>query len=383
MRICVIDPFAGLAGDMLLAALIDAGADETAVRAAIASSGLTGWDLQFVRTTSHGITAARARIEVSDHATARPASELIAMARRVRPAAVAARAVKAIEAIATVEARLHGEAPEHVHLHELGGHDSLIDIIGVLAALHCLDVSTVHCLPVPFGNGKVRTAHGILPVPAPATAELLRGAVVTGSDLPGEAVTPTAAALLAAVDASFATAPAMRLLATGHGAGTRKLADRPNIAVVHVGETAAVDSQELVVLETNLDDVTGELLGHAIGELLADGALDVWASPAVMKKGRPAHVLHVLARPGDADRLGARMLVETGSLGLRRHAVRRTALDRAFETVHVLGQPVRRKRGPHGAKPEYEDVARAARVLGLPLRAVSSLAANEEPGGDQ
>ena len=133
-------------------------------------------------------------------------------------------------------------------------------------------------------------------------------------------------------------------------------------------------------METNLDDVTCELLGHTIAELLADGALDVWASPAVMKKGRPAHVLHVLARPGDADRLGTRMLVETGSLGLRRHAVHRTALDRAFETVHVMGQPVRRKRGPHGAKPEYEDVARAARVLGLPLRAVSSLDAAEELG---
>jgi uncharacterized protein (TIGR00299 family) protein len=382
MKVCVIDPFAGLAGDMLLAALIDAGAAETAVHEAIASSGLTGWDLRVVPTSSHGITAARLRIEVSDRATARPASELIAMARRVRPAAVAERAVRAIQAIVAVEARLHGEDPEHVHLHELGGHDSLIDIIGVLAALHSLEVSTVHCLPLPVGNGTVRTAHGTLPVPAPATAELLRGAMITGSDLPGEAVTPTAAALLAAIDASYATAPAMRLLATGRGAGTRKLADRPNIAVVHLGETTAAESHDLVVLETNLDDVTGELLGHTIGELLADGALDVWASPAVMKKGRPAHVLHVLARPGDADRLGDRMLAETGSLGLRRHTVNRTALDRAWETVHVMGHPVRRKRGPHGAKPEYEDVARAARELGLPLRTVSSLAA-EQQGEDQ
>jgi uncharacterized protein (TIGR00299 family) protein len=380
VKICVIDPFTGLAGDMLLAALIDAGAPEADIRATIAGSGISGWDLRTVPMRTHGLTTARVRIEVSDPVTARSAAELVAMVGAVRPAAVAERAVTAIQAIAEVEARLHGEDPEKVHLHELGGHDTVIDVVGVLAALHFLDVSTVYCKPLPLGTGTVQTAHGLLPVPAPATAELLRGARVTGSDLPGETVTPTAAALLVATGARFDPAPVATLLATGYGAGTRQLRDRPNMAVVHLCETATSDDQELIMLETNLDDVTGELLGHVIAELLTAGALDAWAVPAVMKKGRPAHVLHAIAEPRLAGELATRMLAETGSLGLRRYPVRRTALERVFETVTVLGEPVRRKRGPHGVKPEYEDVARAARTLRMPLRAVAALAAAQEPG---
>lgn len=377
MRICVIDPFTGLAGDMLLAALIDAGAPEADVRAAIASSGITGWELRVTSVLTHGLTAARASVDVSDTATVRSAAELVVMAESVRPAAVAERAVTAIRAIADVEARLHGVGPDEVHLHELGGHDTIVDIVGVLAALHFLNVSTVYSKPLPLGVGTVKTAHGTLPVPAPATARLLRGATVVDTGLPGETVTPTAAALLMATGAVFEPAPPATLLATGYGAGTRRLADRPNMAVVHLCETATLDDRELIILETNLDDVTGELLGHVIGELLAAGALDAWAVPAVMKKGRPAHVLHALAEPGRADDLATRMLAETGSLGLRRYPVRRTAVDRVFETVTVLGEPVRRKRGPHGVKPEYEDVARAARTLGMPMRAVAALAAQE------
>ncbi|GAB2808061.1 nickel pincer cofactor biosynthesis protein LarC [Lentzea nigeriaca] len=377
-RVCVISPFTGLAGDMLLAALVDAGAPLDAIRAAVADTGLTGWDLTVTQVLTHGITARRAAVSVSDDATSRKAKELIAMAGRVRDRAVADVATKALRVIAEVEGRLHGEEPDEVHLHELGGHDTLVDVVGVAAALRALGVSTVHCEPLPLGTGEVRTAHGILPCPAPATAALLEGAVVTGTSVRGETVTPTAAALLRALDVDYGPPPPMRLAATGYGAGTRTLADRPNVAVVRLGEVETARVRDLVLLETNLDDVSGEVLGYVVGHLLDRGALDSWITPAVMKKGRPAHVLHALVTPETADEIEGLMFAETGTLGVRRSEVRRTAAARTTDVVHVHGMPVRRKHGPHHGKPEFDDAVAVARQTGLPLRTVLALAAQEE-----
>ena len=375
-RVCVISPFTGLAGDMLLAALVDAGAPLDAIRAAVADTGLTDWDLTVTEVLTHGLTGSQAVVKVSDDATSRKAAELIAMADRVRDRAVADTAVAALRAIAEAEGRLHGEDPDEVHLHELGGHDTLVDIVGVAAALHALDVRTVHCEPLPLGTGSVRTAHGVLPCPAPATLALLNGAVVTGSTLPGETVTPTAAALLRALSADYGPPPPMRLCATGYGAGTRTLADRPNVAVVRLGDRESADVRDLVVLETNLDDITGEVLGYVVGHLIDSGALDSWITPAVMKKGRPAHVLHALATPETADEIEQLILAETATLGVRRTTVRRTAAPRDTDVVHVHGMPVRRKHGPVQGKPEYDDAVAVARRTGLPLRVVLAMAAD-------
>ncbi|MGW6932969.1 nickel pincer cofactor biosynthesis protein LarC [Lentzea sp. NPDC054927] len=377
-RVCVISPFTGLAGDMLLAALVDAGAPLEAVRVAVTDTGLTGWDLAVTRVVTHGLTAGRAEVSVSDDATSRKAGELIEMAGRVRDRAVADVAIRALRAIAEVEGRLHGEDPDEVHLHELGGHDTLVDVVGVAAAVHALGIRTVHCEPLPLGSGTVRTAHGTLPCPAPATAKLLNGAMVTGTSLRGETVTPTAAALLRALDADYRLPPLMRLCATGYGAGTRMLSDRPNVAVVRIGEVETSNTRDLVVLETNLDDVTGEVLGYVVAHLLDRGALDSWITPAVMKKGRPAHVLHALVAPEVADEIERLILAETGSLGVRRTTVRRTAADRTTDVVHVHGMPVRRKHGPHHGKPEYDDAIAVARQTGLPLRTVLAMAAEPE-----
>lgn len=374
-RVCAISPFTGLAGDMLLAALVDAGAPLDAIRAAVSDTGLTGWDLTVTSVLTHGLTGLRAVVSVTDHATSRKAGELIDMAGRVRQRSVADTAVAALRAIAEVEGRLHGEDPDQVHLHELGGHDTLVDIVGVAAALHALDVRAVHCEALPIGVGSVQTAHGLLPCPAPATSALLRGARVVGTTLSGETVTPTAAALLHAVRADYGPAPEMRMSATGYGVGARTLPDRPNMAVVRLGDREPTDVRDLVVVETNIDDVTGEILGHLIAELLDAGALDSWITPAIMKKGRPAHVLHALAAPEVADDIERRILVETGSLGVRRTTVRRTALPRTTDTVLVHGMAVRRKHGPHHSKVEYDDAVAVARHTGLPLRAVLVLAA--------
>ncbi|GGL21531.1 UPF0272 protein [Sphaerisporangium melleum] len=357
-----LNPFTGLAGDMLLAALLDAGADLEAVRRAVALTGLTGWRLSAERVRTGPLSALRVRIDVQDDATERPAATLIEMAFRTGlPVAGAA-----LTAIAEVEGALHGVPAAEVHLHELGGHDTLIDIVGCAAALRDLGVTRVHCAPLPLGEGTVRTRHGVLPVPAPATLALLRGARVRGG-ASGEAVTPTAAALLRAAGAVYGEAPEMTLRATGYGAGTRELPDRPNVAVAMLG-TPAAGHETQIVLSTNLDDVTGEVLGHVLGRLLAAGAADAWVTPAVMKKGRPAHVLHVLAPAERADALQEVVFAETGSLGLRRGTVEKVALPRHFETVELYGQDVRMKRGPWGVKPEHDDLVRVAEVTGRPLR---------------
>ena len=380
--ICWLNPVTGLAGDMLLGALLDAGAPLAAVRDAISATGLTGWELTSEPVTSHGLSATRVHVHVQDPATERKAADLITLASCARPQPVADLAVRALTAIAETEARLHAASPAEVHLHELGGHDTLIDIVGTAAALHVLGVNAVHSSPLPLGTGHVRTRHGILPCPAPATLVLLEGAAVTGSDLAGETVTPTAAALLRAAGARYDPPPAMTLARTGYGAGTRQLPDRPNVAVATLGTAvtqgtaaAAVGTEAVEVLETNLDDVTGEALGYVMTAALAAGALDAWVTPAVMKKSRPAHVLHVLTRPEGTQALQELIFTETGTLGIRRATVIRTPLPRHTTTLDLDGVPVRIKHGPHGAKPEHDDLAAAAARLGIPLRAAAERAA--------
>lgn len=383
--ICWINPFTGLAGDMLLGALIDAGAPLDRIRAAVAATGLTGWELSAERVTDHGLAAVRARVTVSDTVTERLAAELIHMVSRATPEPVAALAVAAVTAVAEVEGRLHDADAATVHLHELGGHDTVVDIVGTAAALHALGVTDVVCSPLPLGRGRVDSAHGVLPCPAPATLALLTSAAVTGSDLPGETVTPTGAALLRACGATYGPVPAMTLGRTGYGAGTRRLPDRANIVSVTLGDPlVGTRDEEVVVLETNLDDVTGETLGHTISRAMESGALDAWTTPAVMKKGRPAHILHVLTTAESEPRLRELVFAETGTLGIRRTTANRTTQTRVFTSVDVDGHPVRIKHGAHGAKPEHDDLASAAARLGLPLRAVAAraLRLNDEQSHD-
>lgn len=362
-----LNPFSGISGDMLLGALLDLGAPLDGVRAAVARTGLDGWRLDASRVTRAGVGATRAVVTVTDTATERRAAELLAHIERAE-SALAARAVRAI---ADVEAGIHGTDPADVHLHEIGGLDTVVDTVGVAAALRLLDVTEVHCGPVALGAGTVETRHGTLPVPAPATAALLAGAgapVTCGGA--GETVTPTGAALLVAAEARFGPVPAMTLHGVGYGAGGRDPADRANVLQALLGAPAA-EVGSRVHLETNVDDVTGEVLGHVIGCLLDAGAVDAWVAPIVMKKGRPAHTVHVLVAPEHAAGCERILLSETGSLGLRRSVVDRVTLPRHTTTVDVDGHAIRVKHGPWGAKPEHDDVAAAAAALGLPLREVS------------
>jgi pyridinium-3,5-bisthiocarboxylic acid mononucleotide nickel chelatase len=360
-----LNPLSGISGDMLLGALLDLGAPLDGVREAVTRTGLDGWDLRAERVTRGGIGAIRAVVEVTDTVTERHAAELLA---RVADVPVAARAVREI---AEVEAGIHGIDPARVHLHEIGGLDTVVDTVGVAAALDLLGVDEVHCGPLTLGSGTVATRHGMLPVPAPATAALLAraGAPVVGAG-EGETVTPTGAALLAATGARFGPLPAMTLQGVGYGAGGRDPAGRANVLQALLGG-AAGQSERMLLLETNVDDVTGEVLGHLVARLLDAGAADAWLSPIVMKKGRPAHTVHVLVAPERAAGCERIVLAETGSLGLRRTSVDRAALPRHTTTVDVAGHPIRLKHGPWGVKPEHDDVVAAAAALDLPLREVA------------
>jgi pyridinium-3,5-bisthiocarboxylic acid mononucleotide nickel chelatase len=372
-----LNPFSGISGDMLLGSLLDLGAPLDGVRAAVGRTGLAGWELTAERVTRGGLAATRAVVEVTDTATERRAAELLAHVERAGTGIAAA----AVRAVAEVEARIHGTDPAEVHLHEIGGLDTVVDTVGVAAALELLDVTEVHCGPLALGAGTVATRHGVLPVPAPATAALLAaaGAPVVGAGA-GETVTPTGAALLVAAGTRFGPLPVMALRGVGYGAGGRDPAGRANALQALLGEAAGAVSA-MVLLETNVDDVTGEVLGHLVARLLDVGAADAWVSPIVMKKGRPAHTVHVLAAPERAAECERIVLAETGSLGLRRSPVDRAALPRHASTVHVEGHPVRLKHGPWGTKPEHDDVAAAAAALDLPLREVARRAQTSDLSG--
>ncbi|MFC4947303.1 nickel pincer cofactor biosynthesis protein LarC [Pseudonocardia sp. GCM10023141] len=370
-----LNPATGISGDMLLGALLDLGAPLDGVRAAVAATGLTGWGLDVEQVTRGVLRATRAVVTVTDTATERHASQLLEMIALAHPAPVAALAARAVTAIATVEAALHGAPVASVHLHEIGGHDTVVDTVGVAAALHLLGVTEVVCGPLAMGSGTIRTSHGVLPLPAPATAALLAraGATVAPSDIAGETVTPTGIALLLAADARFGPLPAVTVTGAGYGAGGRDVPDRPNVLQALLGERSG-QLQELLLLETNVDDVTGEVLGHLLGLLLTAGAADAWITPIVMKKGRPAHTVHVLVDAAGAAACERIVLAETGTLGIRRTPVQRHALPRETSTVTVGGHEIRLKHGPHGVKPEHDDVAAAAAALDLPLREVAAQA---------
>ena len=376
-RLLYIDAVGGLAGDMLLGALLDAGADEERVAAGL--HALAGVALESERVMRGPIAARHVRI-VSDegphpHRRWAGVRELIDAAGL--PVRAAERAHAVFAALARAEAAVHGIEPEEVHFHEVGALDAIGDVCGIALALESLEIEELTCSPLPLARGMIGSAHGPLPLPAPATLELLRGAPVHGVDGEGELVTPTGAAVVAALAGAFGALPALRLQSIGYGAGTRDLAERPNVVRVLVGvrESAGGANAAAVMIETNLDDLSPELVPDAAERCFAAGALDVWVSAATMKKGRPGVVLAALARPADERAVAETMLRETTALGVRVSPVRRWELERRFVTVEVAGEAVRVKLGmldgeTVNAAPEHDDCRAVARRTGRPVKDV-------------
>jgi uncharacterized protein (TIGR00299 family) protein len=373
--------FSGIAGDMALGALVDAGADLDDVRSICERLPVGGWSLEAEPVLRAGVAATKVHVRAEETSVVRTYGHIAAMIEEARlPDRVRQRALATFEVLAVAEGRLHRRPPEQVHFHEVGSIDAILDIVGSAAALEALDIDEVHASPVANGMGMIRAAHGVLPNPAPAVVELLRGAPTYGVDVPVELTTPTGAALLAASVVGWGPLPAMEVEAVGFGAGTRDMDGRPNVVQVVVGRGAEVSGpgQPVVLLEVNVDDATGEVLAHAISALLEAGAHDAWVTPIVMKKGRPAYSVAALVDPAITAQVAAVLTRETGSLGVRGSTIERWPTVRSMDDVDVAGYPVRVKLSAGRVKVEHDDAARVARRTGLPLREVVSLA--EEAG---
>ena len=385
MAIAWFHCYSGIAGDMELGSLVDAGADPDEVIAMCRRLDLDGWSLEFEPVLRGGIAATKAHVHAAETTVVRTASNILAMIRDAAlPPRVEARAVRTFEALAEVEGRLHRVAPMQVHFHEVGAVDSIIDIVGSCAALDLLDVESVYASPVAVGRGMVRSAHGLIPNPPPAVVALLHDAPTYGIDTTVELTTPTGAALLAASVVEWGPLPAMTIGASGFGAGSRDIDGRVNAVQTIVGAPVAMRErgQPVTLFETNVDDATGETLAHTITALLEAGAHDAWITPALMKKGRPGHVVSVLCDQALSEQIAATLTRETGSFGVRGQRLERWPQARFVDQVDVEGQPIRVKVSPGRAKIEHDDAARAARALQRPLREVVSLAEQAWRGRD-
>lgn len=366
--------FAGVAGDMALGSLVDAGADVDEVRGLLGRLPVAGWELEVEPVLRGGIAGTKVHVHAHEHTVVRTAAHIQGLVAEARlPERVQARAAAVFRALAEAEGALHRRPPEQVHFHEVGGIDAIVDVVGTCAALEVLEVDQIACSPISVGLGMVRAAHGILPNPAPAVVELLAGVPTKGLDLNVELTTPTGAALMAALADDFGPMPPMTVAATGFGAGSRELDGRPNLTQVVLGvaaERPLVEGQPVVLLEANVDDATGEVLAHALGELLAAGAHDAWITPIVMKKGRPAHTVHALVDPALLTQAVDVLARETGTLGVRGTRLERWPAARHHERVVVDDLSVRIKVSPGRAKAEFDDAATVAARTGRPVREV-------------
>ncbi len=383
MKIAILDPFSGISGDMMLGALIDAGLDAAWLRALPARLGLDGVTVRIERVQRAGISCAKVDFDIPPQPHGRHMKEIRAIVERAAlPPRVAARALAAFEAIAEVEGTIHGVSPEKVHLHEVGAVDAILDVVGAVWGVEQLGIGTVYCGAITVGDGSVQAAHGVLPVPAPATLRLLEGHVIRpGPDGAGELVTPTGAALVRVL--SSGPPPASYVPArSGFGAGTRDPHGRPNALRLILAEPASSEAllvEQLVLLSTDIDDMDGESLAAAAEALRAAGALDVVLLPTVMKKGRPGVRVNVLCTGALAGPLENALFTQTSAIGVRRTPVERHALPREERVVQVLGRDVRAKfvmtpAGIFRGKAEYEDLASVAAASGRPLREVQALA---------
>jgi pyridinium-3,5-bisthiocarboxylic acid mononucleotide nickel chelatase len=376
MRVAYIDLVGGASGDMLLSALVDAGAAEDVVRSIPVALQLPDCAVTFERVLRGALSALQANVITPQREDHRHVPDLLAIIDRAAISdQVKQQARSVIGRLAEVEARIHHSPIESVHLHEVGGDDALIDIVGVLAALESLQIERVVVSPVPLARGWTKSLHGALPLPAPATLALLEGVPIRCvDDVEKELVTPTGAVLLKSIAHEFGGFPAMTLGRVGLGAGRREL-PFPNVVRVWLGETSARNdgliAETLTLLETNIDDLNPQVYEHVLQRLLAAGALDVTLTPMQMKKNRPAIQLAVLCQPGDADTLLPLMLTETTTLGVRRSSIERVSLPRSIETVETrfgsIHVKVARWNDLIRAVPEYEDCRRAAEARGVPL----------------
>jgi uncharacterized protein (TIGR00299 family) protein len=377
-----VDASSGASGDMLLGALVGAGVPPEVIGRAVDAVAPEGIELTSGPVTRHGFAATQVLVLAADSSTRRTWPDIRELLEEADlPDGARARALATFQRLAVAEAAVHGISPDEVHFHEVGALDAIADVVGVCAGLDHLGLDELVVSTVAVGAGRVRGAHGEMPVPPPAVADLLRGVssyAGPGGPEVGELCTPTGAALLTANATSYGPQPPMTVTAIGVGAGGRDPASHANVLRVFVGEAAGTGSHGTtgpLLLEANIDDMDPRLWPNVIAALLAAGASDAWLVPIMMKKGRPAHTLTALVSARHADAVRTEFFRQTSTIGLREMAIGKSALERAMRTVEVDGHPVRVKLAVHNglvvnAQPEYDDVSAAAAATGRPAKEV-------------
>jgi pyridinium-3,5-bisthiocarboxylic acid mononucleotide nickel chelatase len=372
MKICYFDAFSGISGDMTVGSLVDAGADPAALEAGLLSLG-TEATYRFEKVKRRGIAATKFHVDGGEAKAHRHLPHILKMIDGTDLPARAKDNAKAVfERLGAAEAEVHGVPIEKVHFHEVGAADSIADIVGACYALELLGVEAVYCSAINVGSGTVNTEHGLLPVPAPATAALLRGFPVYVAGPAKELTTPTGAALGTTLAKEFGPMPAVRVSAVGYGSGGHDFKEQANVLRALIGEmSGATETTRVAVIEANIDDSTPEVLGFALERLMDAGALDVSFAPVYMKKNRPGTLVRVVARPEDRERLGAELMKQTSTLGLRMWDAERRVQARRLVEVETRHGTIRVKVADSGAfAPEYEDCRKAARATGVALKEI-------------
>jgi uncharacterized protein (TIGR00299 family) protein len=385
IRHAYFDCFSGISGDMVLGALVDAGADLRAIEADLRKLSLEGWSISASKVKRGEIFATHVKVETSEGHHHRGLSIILQRIDNAKLAPRAAeRARKIFTRLAEAEAKVHQQPIEQVHFHEVGAVDSIVDIVGAAIGFELLGIDEFTCSAFDVGAGQVQTAHGLLPVPAPAAAELLQGAPVFSSGIVKELVTPTGAAIATTLATRYAEIPKMTLKAIGYGAGSADLKEKANVLRLLIGESAVTEPAEywdapVTVIESNIDDMSPQIYGYFVERALEAGALDVFLSSAQMKKNRPGQLITILSEPPNVSRLIDLLFRETTTIGVRTHEVRRKTLARESVTVETPFGEVRMKISRmHGsvlnATPEYEDCRRIATQKNIPLKDVLAAA---------
>jgi uncharacterized protein (TIGR00299 family) protein len=379
MRIAYLDCFSGISGDMVLGALLDAGVSREKLEAGLRRLPVSGWSLEVARVRRGPIAATQVVVRSDEQHPHRSLQEILRLIEAADlPAPVQQRAAAIFRRLGEAEAHVHDIPVERVHFHEVGAVDALVDIVGAAIGFELAGVDQVIVSPLNLGGGRVRAAHGWLPVPAPATAELVRGLQCYSTGIAHELVTPTGAAIAATLASGCGPLPAMQVDAVGWGAGSAELAEQPNVLRLFLGEQASEATgreETIMLLEATVDDMNPQLYAHLVERALAAGALDVWAVPVYMKKNRPGELLTVLCPPEAAERLVELLFCETTTLGVRQTLTRRRVLDRDWVTVSTAYGPVRIKIARLGSRvvnaaPEFDDCRRLAEQTGLPLKEI-------------
>ncbi|MSO61728.1 MAG: nickel pincer cofactor biosynthesis protein LarC [Acidobacteria bacterium] len=407
MTILYFDCFAGAAGDMILGALLDAGLPFDQLKRALGSLAVDGWDVSVDRVIKTGVTATKFRVHAHAHTHAHahhhdpaPAGHThagsgaashahshhslkeieAAIGRSALSDAGKAKAITMFHRLATAEAAIHGMSIDQVHLHEVGAIDSIIDIVGAVFALEWFNADRIVVSPLNVGGGMVRSAHGVFPVPAPATVALLNNAPVYSSGIQSELLTPTGALILTEYASAYGPVPAMRVHKVGYGAGDRELSETPNVVRVLVGEAdASASAMRVVTLECEIDDMNPQIFGHLMDTLYAAGALEVFYSAVQMKKNRPGTLMTIVARPEHREKLTDIVFRESTTIGVRYQEMSRDCLDREMVTVGTAVGSVRfkvaRRNGQIvNAQPEFDDLAKLAAEKSIPIKEIQALA---------